>query len=199
MIAPEQKYGKLTVEEYAYSDKYYNKYFKVVCDCGVRRIMFAPSLTRKNGAVRSCGCTKTHGMTNTPTYSSWVNMWQRVKGNKPDYKKNYSDRGIKVCFRWMKFENFYSDMGHKPQSKTLDRINNDGDYEPGNCRWATPQQQRHNRRETDYSGRNSIVASMRKDGASLWDIANTFGYRSVNSVVQALEKCKAEGLLKESV
>ena len=191
MIAPEQKYGKLTVKEYVYSDKYYNKYFRVVCDCGVEKIMFAPNLVRKERAVRSCGCTKTHGMTNSLTYSSWSNMWQRVKGNKPNYKKNYADRGIKACFRWMEFENFLEDMGERPsKAMSLDRIDNDGDYEAGNCRWATKRQQSSNRRNKDYSVRDEIIVGMSRDGASLWDIARTFGYASPTTPMNVIKLWK---------
>ena len=83
----------------------------------------------------------------SPTYNSWHKMKQRcLNPNCLEYK-NYGGRDIKVCERWMDFENFLEDMGERPEGLTLDRINNDGDYEPGNCRWATWKEQNQNRRE----------------------------------------------------
>ncbi len=76
------------------------------------------------------------------TYQSWRHMKTRCQNpNCPDYK-NYGGRGITVCERWMDFANFLEDMGERPENTTLDRINNDGNYEPGNCRWTTPREQR---------------------------------------------------------
>jgi hypothetical protein len=74
-------------------------------------------------------------------------MTQRCGNPKADNYKYYGGRGIKVCARWSKFVNFLTDMGERPEGKTLDRIDVDGDYEPGNCRWATPKDQSENRRK----------------------------------------------------
>ena len=83
----------------------------------------------------------------SPTYISWQGIKARCQNpNRSDYER-YGGRDIKVCERWQDFENFLSDMGERPEGKTLDRINNDGDYEPGNCRWATPKEQRQNQRD----------------------------------------------------
>lgn len=87
-----------------------------------------------------------HGMDGTPEYRAWVAMRNRCeKKNNPAYK-NYGGRGIKVCDQWHKFEGFYADMGKRPKGRSLDRINNDGNYEIGNCRWATKQEQNSNKR-----------------------------------------------------
>ncbi len=94
-----------------------------------------------------------HGMTKTREHESWLSMKQRcynIKG--PDYK-NYGGRGIKVCARWRtSFINFYEDMGPKPEDLTLERIDNNGNYEPDNCKWATYTEQARNRRNNVIYG-----------------------------------------------
>src|SRR5215467_8883535 len=88
----------------------------------------------------------THGLSDRPEYKAWSSMRQRCQNpNNPGYK-DYGGRGIKVCERWQKFENFYADMGPRPDNHSLERINNDGDYEPSNCRWASNLEQQKNKR-----------------------------------------------------
>lgn len=88
----------------------------------------------------------THGMSDTATYRSWGSMIQRCcNPNNPRYPE-WGGRGIKVCERWLSFENFLADMGERPEGLTLDRIDNEGHYEPGNCRWSTHREQRMNQR-----------------------------------------------------
>lgn len=82
----------------------------------------------------------------TPEHNAWGNMLARCRVQKNRMFKYYGGRGIKVCDRWHEFENFLADMGLRPSAKhSIDRINNDGNYEPGNCRWATREQQSFNR------------------------------------------------------
>jgi hypothetical protein len=103
------------------------------------------------------GKSLTRRKSRTPEYQVWLNMRKRcMSPNNPSYK-NYGGRGIKICDRWLKsYENFFSDMGSRPTPKhSIDRINNDGDYEPGNCRWATAAEQTRNVRRNhmvEYNG-----------------------------------------------
>ena len=94
-------------------------------------------------------------------FRSWVQMKQRCLNPRATGYRNYGGRGIRVCERWMTFENFLSDMGNRPDGTSLDRIDNDGHYEPNNCRWATAREQGLNRRMSVF-----LVVDGRKIGAS---------------------------------
>ncbi len=86
-------------------------------------------------------------MVGTPEYQAWINMVRRCLRPQSRYFGLYGGRGISVCSEWMRFERFSEDMGPRPSPEhSLDRINNDGNYEPGNCRWATRTQQGRNKR-----------------------------------------------------
>lgn len=135
------KFGKLTVERFA--DK--KHYFACVCECEERTIVYGSHL--RCGDTKSCGCLrgKYHGMKNSPEYKSWADMIQRTTNPKCSKWDGYAGRGITVCQRWRKFENFFKDMGKKPSAHyTLERKNNDGNYEPSNCKWATMKEQNRN-------------------------------------------------------
>ena len=106
-----------------------------------------------------------HGMHGTATYISWRHMRHRClspKSNKWDY---YGGRGITICERWSTFENFYLDMGERPKGKTLDRIDNDGNYCPENCKWSTAEEQVNNRRNTvilELNGKSMTIPQWAK-------------------------------------
>jgi hypothetical protein len=126
----------------------------VECSCGEIRTVSATSLTRSKSPSRSCGClprnpwNKTHGESEpgTPEYLAWQGMRGRCLNPKNFAWKRYGGRGITICARWDRFENFLADMGRRPSlDHSLDRMNNNGNYEPGNCRWATRAQQNGNR------------------------------------------------------
>ena len=134
------------------------------CKCGNHKVIYVHSV--KSGATRSCGCLnrellskrgwihQTHGEggngKETPEYHAWIAMKQRCYfAQHKTNKRNYQDRGIQVCKEWRdNFPAFLESVGRKPGPEySLDRINNDGNYEPGNCRWATKKEQAANRRK----------------------------------------------------
>lgn len=127
-----QKNGLLTVIEVLRDSE---TWVDCVCECGGRKYMRAQ--TFKRAINPSCGCLiKASGMVNTPTYHSWAGMKQRCLNPDHSAYENYGGRGIKVCDRWMSFENFLADMGERPKGKELDRKDTNGHYDSSNCRWV---------------------------------------------------------------
>jgi len=127
--------------------------FECRCDCGALVSVRAENL--RKGETQSCGCyrrdaladlRRTHGLRHSITYKSWHMMHQRCSNPNNGAYKNYGGRGISICERWNKFENFHADMGDRPPGKSIDRIDNDGNYSQENCRWATPLQQNRNKK-----------------------------------------------------
>lgn len=102
-----------------------------------------------------------HGKRRSRIYSIWRNMRTRCENANCDFYPDYGGRGIKICEAWLSFENFYADMGDPPEGMTLDRIDNDRGYFPGNCRWATKQEQSKNRRNARHVtafGKTRLIA-----------------------------------------
>ena len=121
-------------------------YYLIRCGCGREKNALGLKLLSGKGINCPHCRVKTHGMSYTSTFRIWGGILRRCNNPKSDSYKYYGARGIKVCDRWLIFENFLKDMGERPENLSIDRIDNDGDYEPGNCRWATSKVQASNKR-----------------------------------------------------
>ena len=169
-----RRYRRLTVIKLSHRDARGTIHWLCRCDCETHIIVGRGDL--QQGRTRSCGCLKKeitrlrstkHGHANrsgrSGAYRSWVAMLQRCTNQ--TNAKNYSDRGIVVCKRWLKFENFFADMGERPPGLTLERSNNELGYKPSNCCWATRSAQMRNQRRTklDIAQVNAIIADQRSN------------------------------------
>lgn len=144
-------YRMLVIQQFPLKNKKY--YLLCKCDCGQSRVIRRDHLM--SGHTQSCGCLSLeisksmfvkHGLCKSVEYRTWCHMKDRCLNKNHSEWEHYGGRGIKVCDKWLKFENFYADMGQRPSGRSLDRINNDGNYEPKNCRWATNIEQANNTR-----------------------------------------------------
>lgn len=142
-----------------------------VCECGKESVH--AGLPMVQGRIKSCGCYRrefkprlTHGRSKTSMETTWRHMLERCMDPESKSYKNYGARGIKVCERWLDFTAFIEDMGDKPVGTSLDRIDVNGHYEPGNCRWATMKQQNRNRRNNrliEYQGRTQCLSEWEEE------------------------------------
>ena len=170
------------------------------CECGTVKTVMAPDL--RSGKTVSCGCkkienaietghaNKTHGQRYDEEYNIWRGMKQRCLNPKDTSYTQYGGRGIRVCDRWLVFENFFADMGKRPGPEySIDRRDTNGDYEPGNCRWATAVEQQNNRRDNVHLEYNGKIYSP-GELAALADITRAALYyhldlgRSVEDIVK---------------
>jgi hypothetical protein len=173
-----RRFGKLVVLRLSHLNKQHRRMWLCRCDCGTETVVGSQHLM--NGTTSSCGCyarqrsaergrarMTSHGACGTPAYLAWQNMLARCnRPANPNYAQ-YGGRGIMVCERWSDFAAFLADMGPRPSTKhSIDRIDNDGHYEPGNCRWATKLVQTNNTRSNhflEYGGKRLTIAQWARE------------------------------------
>lgn len=146
-------FGRLTVLEPA--GKLYGSSTAYLCQCTCGNTTVVAGFSLRRGATKSCGCLQResvtrrstiHGLSKTPEYRSWASMHARCYNPESNRYHRYGARGVVVCERWHTFENFLKDMGNRPTGTTLDRKDNDGNYEKSNCRWSGRRTQARNTR-----------------------------------------------------
>jgi hypothetical protein len=171
-----QRFGRLVALRDAGSRRG-SRLWECRCDCG--SLFLATGKAMKSGNTLSCGClvkdavvarnkaSATHGMTGSPEFITWDSMKQRCLNPKHKSFPEYGGRGISVCPEWLSsFQQFYADMGPRPKGMTLERNDTNGNYEKGNCRWATPVEQGNNRRTNvslTFSGKTQTVAEWARE------------------------------------
>lgn len=165
-------YGRLTVLGLDHKEKVKNGsvvYWRCRCSCENQTIVTVRAADLKSGNTKSCGCLNqekrtTHGMYRDPIYNIWGHIKDRCNNSNCDRYKDYGGRGIKVCERWSKFENFYEDVSQLEhfgeKGYTLDRKDNNGNYEPSNVHWVKAKDQQRNKRNNiwvEYKGEKMIL------------------------------------------
>lgn len=186
-----QRFGRLLVIGYEKSNIRSYSYMWI-CRCNCNNIIKTNKDTLKSGDTKSCGCLRKeivtkHGKSKSKIYKIWNSMRFRCNSKKSNAYKYYGGRGIKVCKRWVKFENFYQDMGERPKGTSLDRIDNNKGYCKKNCRWASKQIQSRNMRSNNYfefNGKSQIL----KDWAEELNIPQGTLHNRIFKYKWAIEK-----------
>jgi hypothetical protein len=178
-----RKFHRLTVLEERGRDSWGQVLWLCECDCGKTVVVVSGNL--RNGVSKSCGCWNLnslsgrakHNLSKSGTYRTWKHMMARCYNKKDARYKYYGGRGVSICERWQDFVAFYEDMGDKPDGYSIERIDNNGNYEPSNCEWATIAEQNRNNRRTvkiEYDGQTRCMS----EWARLLGVPKmTFSYR----------------------
>ena len=178
-----QRFHRLTVIERADNSAAQKTRWVCLCDCGNHTTVVGSIL--RNGHTKSCGCLSremviarntTHGDSNHPLHKIWYQMVRRCTNPDDAAYKYYGGRGIEVCSSWLGFHAFLADMGERPEGGTLERKNNNGNYCPDNCIWASWNAQHANRRTTKLGWAAVFFARYKHhNGTSIADLCEFFG------------------------
>ncbi|MBV1929829.1 MAG: hypothetical protein KUG81_10010 [Gammaproteobacteria bacterium] len=180
-----EKFGRLTVISEAEGINGRTQW-NCVCDCG--SLLVGATAYLRCGDTKSCGCLSkdvpnrlSHGHNRvgkrSRTYRIWAGMKTRCGNEKATDYKWYGGRGVTVCAQWMRFDSFLYDMGEAPKRLTIDRIDNNGNYEPGNCRWATMKQQRSNTSKSIFVSMGGKITTIPEAAAATGINVSTLYYR----------------------
>lgn len=200
-----QTFGLMTVLRFDRREKR-RRWWICQCQCGTIKPACHTDLI--NGATKSCGCQRPtqlaagraaltvhghSGLIQSPTYRTWHKMKQRCLNPQSSHFHLYGGKGVVICARWLAFENFLSDMGERPVGESIDRIDSNGNYEPGNCRWATPREQGNNTNRNvflEHEGERLTVA----EWARKWGLPPHVVHSRVVKMGWSMERAKRESV-----
>ena len=204
-----QRFDELITVERLGLNRKQNRLYRCLCDCGNETTVSGSDL--KSGNTKSCGCrrkaitrkrnklqSRWGGASKEPLYHTWAEMISRCYNENNLAYNNYGGRGIGVCDRWrLDPWAFFADMGQRPKGASIDRIDNDGNYEPSNCRWATPKQQSENQRrkssQIPLATEEALWKRYCEGNSTLRELGLEFGVKptTVPSVIRRLRRSAA--------